>query len=130
MYATPTMKALLACCALLAHGASASVLPRASCPQPATTASSFPAPRTDPFYDIPSNIGSYANGAVVRTRGIANTTVFGTAVNTRQVFYRTTNRRGYYYYEHSYCDKSMLLTADCSELFSFRRSTNFVPYAN
>jgi hypothetical protein len=80
--------------ALQAHLVYAGNPPCPCNPQPTVTASSFPEPSADPFYSIPRNIKCYANGQVIRSRGVANTTLFGNLVDTRQIFYRTTNRLG------------------------------------
>lgn len=45
-------------------------------------------PSLDPFYQVPSNIESYANGAVVANRVRQVETIVGT--NATQVFYKTT----------------------------------------
>ncbi|KAK3652489.1 hypothetical protein LTR56_005200 [Elasticomyces elasticus] len=56
-------------------------------------ASDFPDPNIDPFYQAPGNIASYSNGEVIRHRAVA-TTLVGRAVESYQVFYRTTDAQG------------------------------------
>jgi hypothetical protein len=92
MYSRQLIIAVVFTYVLLGYDAYAYVLSRLP-PQPIKP-SSFPEPSTDPFYSIPADIECFRNGQVIRSRTIGSTTTFGEAVDTRQVFYRTTNRQG------------------------------------
>lgn len=67
--------------------ASARTLPKRNEPA-GTLTTSFPNPNIDPFYSVPWNIAIYEPGEVIRSRKVA-TTITGLAVNSYEVFYRT-----------------------------------------
>jgi hypothetical protein len=62
---------------------------------PTSTASAVPAPANDPFYNVPANIASYANGAVIASRKItAYAYVIPMPATSWQILYRTNDSHG------------------------------------
>ena len=61
----------------------------------AGSASGTPVPEDDPFYAVPSNIASYANGAVINARRItAIAYVLPMPVDSWQILYKTNDAHG------------------------------------
>ncbi|HET6151619.1 MAG TPA: lipase family protein [Marmoricola sp.] len=62
---------------------------------PAGTASAVPAPGNDPFYDVPANIASYPDGAVIASRRItAYAYLVPMPATSWQILYRTNDSHG------------------------------------
>ena len=54
----------------------------------------FPDPNDDPFYNTPSNIGTYTNGQVIQSRKADTGIAKSNNVDSFQLSYRTTNTQG------------------------------------